>query len=50
VVYDITSRASFEAVGSWIHDVRERADESVAIGLIANKIDLSTRAITRRDG
>ena len=40
VVYDVSNRSSFDSVGEWINIIRDRADDSVIIGLVANKIDL----------
>ncbi|KIM36465.1 hypothetical protein M413DRAFT_449169 [Hebeloma cylindrosporum] len=40
LVYDVTSRRSFENVRNWLADVREHADPHVSCILIGNKIDL----------
>ena len=41
VVYDVTSRTSFNAVHEWMRTIAERADcPDMATFLIANKIDL----------
>lgn len=37
--YDITSRQSFESVGSWIDQARQIRGEELIIFLVANKID-----------
>ncbi|WWD07830.1 hypothetical protein V865_005936 [Kwoniella europaea PYCC6329] len=42
LVYDVTRRASFDHVTSWLEDLRKYADENVSIILVANKIDLCT--------
>lgn len=39
-MYDVSNRSSFESAGDWINVIRDRADDTVIIGLIANKIDL----------
>ena len=41
LVYDITSRSSFENVKKWMKEVKEHADPSVVMILIGNKCDLS---------
>lgn len=40
LVYDVTSRASFEHTRSWLADVREHADPNLTCILVANKVDL----------
>lgn len=39
VCYDITSRASFENVSSWIEQARQIRGEDLVIFLVGNKID-----------
>jgi len=46
VVYDITSRKSFNGVRKWIHEVRELAPKETKIMLIGNKSDSDYRAVT----
>lgn len=41
VVYDVTSRESFEAVDRWIEDVHRERGEDVLIALVGNKSDLA---------
>ncbi|KAG8728440.1 hypothetical protein FRC12_021748, partial [Ceratobasidium sp. 428] len=40
LVYDVTSRASFEHARGWLSDVREHADPNLTCILVANKVDL----------
>lgn len=40
LVYDVTSRASFEHARGWLNDVREHADPNLTCILVANKVDL----------
>jgi len=40
LVYDVTSRKSFENVRNWLADVREHADPHVSCILVGNKSDL----------
>lgn len=43
VVYDITSRPSFNSISRWIEDVRAERGTDVVIMLVGNKIDLADR-------
>ena len=40
LVYDITSRTSFENIQKWLHDIEENAQENIKKILIGNKQDL----------
>lgn len=40
LVYDVTSRPSFEHLRSWLADVREHADPHLTCILVGNKVDL----------
>jgi small GTP-binding protein len=48
VVFDVTQPASFERAKNWIKELNEKADEIVAIALVANKVDLSSRQVSER--
>ena len=51
VVYDITSRTTFENVQNWIEDIRNQSPKTVLIILVGNKIDLEdSRAISYDEG
>eukprot|EP00041_Stephanoeca_diplocostata_P004664 m.48749 g.48749 ORF g.48749 m.48749 type:complete len:211 (-) comp15273_c0_seq1:283-915(-) len=43
VVYDITSRASFQQTSKWIDDVRTERGQDVIIMLVGNKTDLADK-------
>ncbi|XP_066915705.1 ras-related protein Rab6-like [Clytia hemisphaerica] len=43
IVYDITSRASFDHTQKWIDDVKEERGDDVIILLIGNKTDLEEK-------
>ena len=44
VVYDVTSRESFEGTDKWIEDVRtERSGDEVILVLVGNKTDLADK-------
>ncbi|SCU95362.1 LADA_0G15192g1_1 [Lachancea dasiensis] len=40
IVYDISKSSSYENCNHWLTELRENADENVAVGLIGNKSDL----------
>ena len=47
LVYDITSRQSFDDLSFWLNDVHSLCDPNAAVTLIGNKLDLaSSRAVT----
>ena len=51
VVYDITSRESFESVINWIEDCKLNSPKSVCMILFGNKSDLSeNRQVTTEEG
>ena len=51
LVYDITSRKSFEAIDNWVEQIQVHAGESVNKILIGNKIDMEDeRKISTKEG
>lgn len=44
IVYDVTSRNSFNNCRSWLKDVRQHADPHLTAILVANKVDLCQAA------
>ena len=40
IVYDVTSRASFDAVEHWINEVHRERGEDVIVALVGNKNDM----------
>ncbi|KAG1046494.1 hypothetical protein G6F43_011024 [Rhizopus delemar] len=53
IVYDVTSRSSFEnALGFWLHEMRDLADPNAVIMLVGNKVDLgeSSREVKTEEG
>eukprot|EP00055_Hartaetosiga_balthica_P017435 m.117011 g.117011 ORF g.117011 m.117011 type:complete len:206 (-) comp9315_c6_seq1:41-658(-) len=51
VVYDITSRPSFQQTSKWIDDVRAERGQDVIIMLVGNKTDLAdNRQVSRDEG
>mmetsp|Transcript_7831 Transcript_7831/g.24774 ORF Transcript_7831/g.24774 Transcript_7831/m.24774 type:complete len:201 (-) Transcript_7831:26-628(-) len=52
VVYDITSRPSFEGARSWVDQaLQDRARKELVLALVGNKVDLEVeRAVPREEG
>ena len=51
IVYDITSRDSFNHVKSWIEDCKNTCPKTVFMVLVGNKIDLvDKRVVTKEEG
>jgi small GTP-binding protein len=51
IVYDITSRESFNDVTFWLKELREKGPESIVIALAGNKCDLEQmRAVPKEQG
>ena len=41
LVFDITRRSTFDAALSWLHDLRQIAEEGIVVVLVGNKSDLA---------
>ena len=41
LVFDITRRNTFNSVTSWLHDLRQIAEEDIVVVLVGNKSDLA---------
>ncbi|KAI7796992.1 putative ras-related protein Rab-37-like [Triplophysa rosa] len=51
LLYDVTSRSSFDNTRAWLTDIHEYAQDDVVIMLLGNKTDMSSaRVIRREDG
>ncbi|GKT36286.1 Small GTPase like protein [Aduncisulcus paluster] len=51
VVYDITSRESFDSVRDWVEIVREKRGDEASIFIVGNKIDLeAARKVDQVEG
>jgi len=46
LVYDITSRETYNHVASWLADARSLANKDISIILVGNKADLPNREVT----
>ncbi|EJD05766.1 ras-domain-containing protein [Fomitiporia mediterranea MF3/22] len=49
LVYDVTSRTSFENARTWLDDVREHADPNLTCILVGNKVDLVESGARQRE-
>ncbi|MBK5114437.1 MAG: GTP-binding protein [Candidatus Heimdallarchaeota archaeon] len=49
LVYDVTSRESFENLEGWLDEIQKNCTE-IPIILVGNKIDLKNRKVTKEDG
>ena len=45
LVFDITRRVTFESVTSWLHDLRQIAEDGIVVILVGNKTDLAEKSI-----
>ncbi|KAJ1489186.1 ras family-domain-containing protein, partial [Baffinella frigidus] len=51
IVFDVTSRESFENTGRWIEEVRQERGEDVILALVGNKTDLAEkRRVSHQEG
>ncbi|CAD8072688.1 unnamed protein product [Paramecium sonneborni] len=51
IVYDVTSRDSFENISRWMEETKSYANDKITLVLVANKTDLSDkRVITTEEG
>jgi len=50
LVYDITSRATFEALPAWLNECKENGAENMVIFVAATKCDLLNRKVTEKEG
>ncbi|KAA0724825.1 Ras-related protein [Triplophysa tibetana] len=51
LLYDVTSRSSFDNTRAWLSEIHEYAQDEVVIMLLGNKTDVSgARVIRREDG
>ena len=49
MVYDITNEESFNNLGYWLQAIREHADPSIVIALVANKCDIMFSDPSKRE-
>ena len=50
LVYDVTQELTFNNITNWLKQIESHANEDVARVLVANKIDLSNRVISKDQG
>ena len=46
LVFDISRRNTFDSVTSWLHDLRQIAEEGIVVVLVGNKSDLADASIS----
>lgn len=49
VVYDVTSRESFENAARWLGEVRDHAEPDTVAMLVGNKTDLKNRRVVKTE-
>ena len=49
VVFDVTSRDSFEKCQKWVKELNEKAQANIVITIAGNKIDLDDRQVSKED-
>jgi len=47
VVFDVTSRDSFEKCQQWVKELNEKASADIRIVIVGNKIDLDEHQVSR---
>jgi Ras-related protein Rab-5C len=50
IVYDISSRDSFEKAKNWVSELHEKSTSDQVVAFVGNKNDLSQREITKEEG
>lgn len=50
VIFDVTSRRSFDHVQEWLSAVLDKAEANVQIGLVGHKVDQLRREVSREEG
>ncbi|KAF5660907.1 hypothetical protein FHETE_8758 [Fusarium heterosporum] len=49
IVYDITSRLSYENASRWLDEVRDHVDDDTVIMLVGNKTDLNHKRVVKTE-
>lgn len=49
IVYDVTSRESYEGAKQWVRELQKKMEKGIVIALAANKVDLAARRKVERD-
>ena len=50
LVYDVTQELTFNNITNWLKQIDSHASEDVARVLVANKIDLPNRVVSKEQG
>ena len=49
LVFDITSKTSFENIDKWLNELKKTSDENIQLILIGNKCDLNDNRVISQD-
>ena len=50
LIYDVTNAKSFDNIKKWLSQIKEEAPSKVCVILVANKIDIEKREVTKEEG
>ena len=50
LIYDVTNQKSFDNIKKWLAQIKEEASSKVCVLLVANKIDIEKREVTKEEG
>jgi len=50
LVYDVKDKKSFESINTWVDDIKTNSKEDILMALLANKIDMNDRVISKEEG
>ena len=50
LIYDVTNQSSFDNIRKWVGQIKDEASGKACVLLVANKIDIEDRIISREDG
>jgi Ras-related protein Rab-2A len=50
IVYDVTSRLSFEKIEEWLNECKSNGNKELSLVLVGNKNDLSDREVSYEEG
>ena len=50
LIYDVTSRKSFEGIQTWVKQIKDQVSSKVCVALVANKIDKEKREVSPEEG
>ena len=50
LIYDVTNQSSFDSIKKWLAQIKDEASGKACVLLVANKIDIEDRIISKEDG